>query len=176
MFVQFALYIKDLDADTEQFVKMCNSAEEADHFVKELQRAGHTAYYRPSFDVRKISFPAFSASELPTHVALDLHIRSDIQDEYIQSVFGSEVDDDNDKYAEIYEYELHAVFDKLQKELKYIGPLHWGLQDTYNYCRSLLITSCQAFEPDITEIDLCKLDALALKISEECVHESQKGD
>lgn len=90
-----------------------------------------------------------------------------IKREYIIALLGSELDEYNEPYVNVYKWELKEFMDNFLKDIDYIRGLNFSLSERYDYYRSLLIQSGKNLVSDVREINIEYMDELAFKIAKE---------
>lgn len=90
-----------------------------------------------------------------------------IKRDYVIALLGSELDEYNEPYVNVYRYELEEFLRELFADINYVRGLNFSLSERYNYYRSLLIMQSRNLESDAREINLELMDKLAFKMAEE---------
>lgn len=89
-----------------------------------------------------------------------------IKTDYVIALFGSELDEDDMPYVNVYEWELKEFLDDLASDIEYVKKLNWSLSERYNYYRALLIQSSKGLLRDVRDVDMNAMDKLAFRLAE----------
>lgn len=95
-----------------------------------------------------------------------------IKEKFIISIMGSELDEYNTPYIEVYTWELKDFVRYMKSAIDYVKPLKFGTFEWYSYLKSILLLQSNEFCHESNEVNNIRgLDELAFNMALDLANE-----